>query len=349
MVVTYKFKLRNKRLRSLQQAASKANFVWNYCNQISCKAIKDLHRFLTGYDLANLTSGTAKMLNVSSVTIQAVCETYAKSRKQAHKRKLRWRNGKSLGWVPFKSNAIKIQDDKIKFCGTWYRFFKSQEIEGEILTGAFVQDATREWYVCITCEVNPLPKAPIEDPIGIDLGLTSIATTSNEERFENPRTYRKNELKLAKAQRYRKRKQATRIYRKIKRIRQDNLHKISTKLARTYQKIFVGDLNLKSTKSTNDSAYRGLVKLLEYKVSRRQGVFLLVGEFGTTQTCCACLAKSGPSGVEGLAEREWTCGSCKQTHDRDINAAKNILRLGHETLKTRCEQLVSASEGILGL
>jgi transposase len=331
MYTTYKFKLSRSKLRHLRVAASKVNFVWNYDNETSCKAIKSHYKFLTGFDLNNLTAGSCKLLKIPATTIQAIDETYAKSRKQTCRRKLKWRTRKSLGWIPFKAISIKVKDNKVKFNGTWFKFFKSRELEGKVCTGSFVEDACGDWYLTLVCEVELLPKALISVHVGIDLGLNSIAVSSNGEVFDNPKCFRKSVVKLGNLQRFRKSKQHKHLARKVQRQRQDNLHKISTKLASTYQEIYVGDLKLQSGKSTNDTAYRGLIRLLEYKVSRRQGAFHLVSEAYTTQTCGQCLERSGPKDLTDLSVRVWTCESCGQTHSRDINAAQNILRLGHQT------------------
>lgn len=349
MHITYKYKLSNRGLRHLRVAASKSNYVWNYANETSCKSIKDNHKFLSDFDLDRLTAGTSKLIKLPSTTIQEINKTYAKSRNQFKKRKLKWRSKKSLGWVPFKAVNIKLVDNQVKFNGHWFRFFKSREIEGKLCTGAFVEDACGDWYLTLVCEVELLPRASITTPLGIDLGLDSIATTSDGEVFDNPKHFRTNESKLADCQRYNKRKQYKRLARKVKRQRQDNLHKISTGLAQTYQTIYIGNLKLKASKSTNDTAYRGLCGLLEYKVSRRQGNLTLIGEAYTTQTCSGCLERSGPTGLSGLSKRVWTCGSCGQTHSRDVNAAQNILRLGHETHKTKGKALLNLSDGIPGV
>ena len=336
-LTTYKFKLKNG-TKNLNVLASKVNFVWNYCNQISYEAIKKDRKFLSGFDLNNLTSGTAKLLNINSTTIQSVGEQVAKSKKQHKKLKLKWRNGKFLGWIPFKASACKINSNSITFMGKSYKFFKSRELEGELRTGEFVKDSCGDWYVClvykkeITTKLNNLS-------VGIDLGQKAIATTSDGQLFDNPKLINRYSDKLAKLQRYNKKKQVSKLHRKIKRSRLDNLHKISTELTSTYSTIIVGDLKLKDSKQTNDASFRGLVSLLKYKASRLDGTIIEVNEAYSTKTCSNCLAETGPTGFQGLAVREWTCESCGKTHQRDINAAKNILnkysnilRFGHETL-----------------
>lgn len=343
-LTTYKFKLKNgsKRLNIL---ASKVNYVFNYCNQVSYQSIKKDRKFLSGFDLNNLTSGSSKLLKLNSTTIQSIGEQVYKSKKQYKKIKLNWRNGKSLGWVPFKSSAISIENDTIKYMGKSFKFFKSRELTGKLRTGEFVKDSCGDWYVCLVFKLSKQPNTN-NLSVGIDLGQKVIATTSDGQTFENPKLTNKYANKLAIAQRANSKKKISRLHRKIKRTRLDNLHKISTEITNTYSTIIIGDLKLKHNKQSNDASFRGLVSLLKYKVSRLGGTLLEVNEAYSTKTCNICLAENGPTGLQGLAIREWTCG-CGQTHQRDINAAKNILRFGYEVLKTSDKLMVSQSEGSL--
>lgn len=110
--------------------AGAINFVWNYCNEVSHKAIKNNGKFLSKFELNNLTSGCSKELNIHSQTIQFVCEEYAARRNQFKKSKLKWRTGKrNLGWIPFKSSAIKVEKDTLIFNKQTFRFWKSRDYQ----------------------------------------------------------------------------------------------------------------------------------------------------------------------------------------------------------------------------
>lgn len=329
-ITTYKFKLKSSG-KALKPLAAKVNYVWNYCNRTSYKAIRRDYKWLSGVSLQYLTSGTADFLKLNAQTIQSVCRQFAQSRDQHKKAKLKPRyttgRNRSLNWIPLKSTNFKIANDSVKFMGKIYKFHKSDEIEGKIKTGAFVQDAVGDWWLTVTCQIEIKSTGNVQ-PVGIDLGFKSIAVTSNGEDFVNPKFTQKYANKLANAQRYRHKKAVSRIQRKIARSRADNLHKISRQLVDKYGKIYVGDLKLKASKSSNDSSYRGLISMLTYKASRLDQQVHLVPEMGTTVTCSNCLSRTGPSGLKDLGVREWTCVGCGTTHSRDINAAKNILRLG---------------------
>lgn len=326
----------------LDRLARAVNFVWNYCNETSYNAIRNHGRFLSAIDLKNLTSGSAKELGISSVTVQAICEEYTLRRVQFKKRKLRWRISKgskrSLGWIPFKENSIQIKGDKIQYLGHAYRLWLSRPIEGRVLAGSFSQDAQGHWYANLACEVSKIDHRHTVEEVGIDLGLKTAAVLSDGQIIENRTEFRKLEEKLGKAQRANKKKQAKKVHAKIKNKRRDHLHKETTKIARQYHTVFVGDVSGKfvqagNGKSSSDASIGIIRNILKYKAIRHSGYCYEVNESSSTVTCSHCQKKTGPSGLSGLGVREWTCGECHSHHDRDINAAKNILRVGRDSLR----------------
>ena len=142
------------------------------------------------------------------------------------------------------------------------------------------------------------------------------------------------------AQRARKKKRVKAIHAKIKNQRKDALHKFSTALVQKNAAIFVGDVasaklvKTKMAKSTLDAGWSTLKTMLEYKSHQAGIVFDVVNESYTTQTCSCCgvIPVSSPKGRAGLRKREWICSECGTAHDRDVNAAKNILAAGHRRL-----------------
>ncbi len=208
-----------------------------------------------------------------------------------------------------------------------------------IKAGNFAQDARGRWYV------NVVVEAPDEAPttgtrqIGLDLGLKTLATCSDGTKIEAPRWYRAQQKRLAECQRQRKPRRVRNLHAKIKNRRLDFLHKLSTQRVRDCELIVVGDVSssrLTKTnlaKSVNDAGWARFRHLLDYKAIARKVVYCEVSEYLTTQTCSHCNAVSGPKGRKGLGVREWACGECGAVHDRDVNAALNILRLGHQALR----------------
>ena len=329
-------------LNRLDRHARAVNFVWNYCNETSFNAIRNHGRFLSEFDLQALTSGAGKELGISSVTIQAICKEYVLRRVQFKKRKLRWRTSRgskrSLGWIPFKANAVQIESDRITYLGHSYRIWLSRPIEGRVLSGSFSQDAQGHWYVNLACEVSKIENQHSVEDVGIDLGLKTSAVLSDGTKIGNSAEYRRLEEKLGKAQRANKKKQVKKVHAKIKNKRRDYLHKETTKIAKKYHTVFVGDVSGKfvqsgNGKSSTDASIGVIRDLLKYKAIRHSGYCIEVSENSSTVTCSNCHKKTGPSGLSGLGIREWTCSECHAQHDRDTNAARNILRFGRESLR----------------
>lgn len=329
-------------LNRLDRHARAVNFVWNYLNATSFNAIRNHGRFLSEFDLQALTSGAGRELGISSVTVQAICKEYVLRRVQFKKRKLRWRasrgSKRSLGWIPFKANAVQIEGDRVTYLEHSYKLWLSRPIEGRVLSGSFSQDAQGHWYVNLACEVSKFDTHHTVEDIGIDLGLKTSAVLSDGTVIENKAEFRKLEEKLGKAQRAHKKKQAKKIHAKIKNKRRDFLHKETTKIAETYHTVFVGDVSGKfvqsgNGKSSTDASIGVIRDLLKYKAIRHSGYCFEVPESSSTVTCSTCHKKTGPSGLRDLGVREWICSECHVHHDRDVNAALNILRFGRESLR----------------
>ncbi|MCV6587664.1 MAG: transposase, partial [Marinobacterium sp.] len=175
-----------------------------------------------------------------------------------------------------------------------------------------------------------------QDKVGIDLGLKDTATCSDGTRLEAGRFYRDLEPELAVAQRAGKKKRVKAIHAKIVNRRKDALHKFSRQLVNRAGKIYVGNVKsssltrTKMARSVLDAGWAMLKTMLEYKCDSAGIVFKEVNESYTTQTCSSCgkVPDSRPRGIAGLGIRVWTCSECGVTHDRDVNAAMNILAVG---------------------
>jgi putative transposase len=364
--LAYSFRIKDssKSLRrSLREKAQAVNFVWNFCNETQLAALrkgKGPKDWPGQFELMRLTSGSTKELGLQSSTIQTVCDEYATRRKQFKKNRLNWRSKKkSLPWIPFKSSAISV--DRVagtaRYYGVKFSFWNSREIQGQIKTGSICADNRGRWYLNLTCAVEEVAGPPRPGEVGIDLGLKSVVSLSTGESVSAPRIYRSYEEKLAKAQRAKKPKQVRNIHKKISNSRRDFNHKLSTKLVRDFGLIVVGDVSpsklAKTTmaKSVYDVSWAQLKTFLSYKASARRSTYLEVGEKYSTQTCseCGCIPKSSPKGIKDLSVRGWICSDCGTEHNRDTNAARNILRFGHESLKKQGFDRDFASTGIPGL
>ena len=344
---TLRLRIKDKHARVLSAMAREVNQVWNYCNETSHRAIRERRQWLSGYDLQKLTNGFSKCegVQIGSPTVQQVCEVYAKARKQFKRTKLRWRvsNPKSskysLGWVPFKARALQYKAGQIAFAGQKFSLWDSYGLgDYELRAGSFSEDSRGRWYLNVVVKVQAKASEGTAS-VGIDLGLKEAAVASDAQRIQG-RFYRKLEARLGIAQRAGKKCRVKAIHAKIKNQRKDMLHKFSTAMVKDYGAIFVGDVasgklvKTKMAKSTLDAGWTMLKTMLEYKSQQAGIVFEVVSESYTTQTCSCCgsIPASSPKGRAGLRIREWVCSGCGAVHDRDVNAARNILAAGHRRL-----------------
>ncbi len=207
------------------------------------------------------------------------------------------------------------------------------------------RDATDRWFVSILVETSVEQYVPTDTAIGVDAGITSLATLSTGEKITNPKNSDRERKRLAKAQRELSRKQkgsnnrdkarrkVARVHARITDRRRDHLHKVTTRLVRENQTVVIEDLNVrgmlsngKLARAISDASWSEFRTMLEYKAAWYGREVIAVDQwFPSSKTCSACgrLAKSMPLNV-----RSWTCSGCETTHDRDVNAAKNILAAG---------------------
>ncbi|MDD2729894.1 transposase [Malikia sp.] len=351
---TLQLRIKDKHARVLRQMAREVNQVWNHINAVSAKAARPFSgqpRYLSGYDLQKLTAGFSQCedISVGSGTVQVVCAEYATRRRQFKRSRLNWRvsNPKSskysLGWIPFKIGHARYKAGRIQFAGQYFSLWDSYGLaDYELRSGSFSEDRRGRWYLNVAVEIPELVGPRLPGPtacVGIDLGLKDCATTSDGQRLEG-RWYRAHEHKLATAQRARKKRRVNAIHARIANQRKDALHQFSTQLVQNNAALFVGDVasaklvKTRMAKSTLDAGWTMLKTMLEYKSHQAGIVFEVVNEAYSTQTCSCCrvIPASSPKGRAGLGIREWTCSACATVHDRDVNAARNILAAGHGRL-----------------
>jgi transposase len=334
VILTYRYRVKDATAgRHLDHMARAVNQVWNFCGETQRTSKRWLRPSPSAFDLINLTAGCARELGLHSDTVQAVCKQFAQSRQQHHRRP-RWRGRKSLGWIPFQApRAIRIDGDAAIFLKRRYRLWLSRPIDGAIKCGCFAQDARGRWYLNLQVEVAEQQDCGAGE-VGIDLGLTTLATCSTGDRIENPRHLAQHAAALARAQRAGRKAQARAIHARIVNGRRHYLHHVSTRLIQDHRLIVVGNVNAaglartRMGKSVFDAGWSTLRGQLRYKAIRHGATYVEVDERGSTQVCAACAARSGPRGLQDLGVRTWVCPACGVEHDRDTNAAINILCSG---------------------
>ena len=350
---TLRLKVKSEAYSWLNGAAIEINQVWNFANASSDKAARPFSgpgRWLSAFDLDKLTAGATECFErIGSDSIQRVNAEFATRRKQAKKTKLRWRksfgSNRSLGWIPFKAAQLKRKGNAVRFSGKTFRLFERELLEGVTWkSGCFAQDSVGDWFLCLPVGYSVAQSSAPKEAVGLDLGLKNTVATSDGDKLEAAQFYRYIEQKIAQAQRRGHQRQAKRLHRRAVRRRKDALHKFSRKIVDQYQTIIVGDISslklakTRMAKSVLDAGWGLLKTQLSYKGQAAGRCVMIVSERNTTRACSDCGALTGPTGLDMLDVRTWVCGECGVTHDRDVNAARNI------RFAARCSPSVCGNE-----
>lgn len=340
VLLTFRFRVKDRHARRLRRMARDVNQVWNWCGGAQEHAYRVWGRWPNQATLNRGLAGLGEHFNLGSDIFQAIAAQWLVSRDK-HKRRPKWRvsrgSRRSLGWVPFQAakRSIKVMDAGIRFNRHVFQIWRHREIPEDIRSGSFSEDADGHWFLNLVCRV-PADHEVGSGEVGIDLGLKDFAALSDGTKITNPRHLRKSAVALAKAQRAGRKRLARKIHRKVAAQRRHFLHTESARIARTYRFVAVGDVNsaglarTRMAKSVLDAGWSTFRHMLSYKLAMTPGSrYVEAGERYSTQTCSCCGSRTGsPKGVKGLGVRSWECEDCGTLHDRDTNAALNILTSG---------------------
>jgi putative transposase len=257
------------------------------------------------------------------------------------------------------SDVYAIDGNKIRLPKIgWVKMAEPFRYTGAKLQSAVIKHKSGKWYVSISCDVDRTSRPPCKvGAVGVDMGVREHALSTGE-KVALPRAYRNAEKQLRRAQKSLSRKKRySANYRKAKRkverchvrianIRNDFNHKLSARLVRDYSLIGIEDLsiigmkgNKRLSKSVTDASMNELRRRIEYK-SEESGSEVIAASrwFPSSKTCSTCGAKAKHM---PLSVREWDCPTCGAHHDRDVNAAINLLRYA---LENTVSSTVSACE-----
>ena len=313
----------------------------NYVNQILKKEyewLKEVDKFALTNSVYNMDSAYQKFFKEHS--------GYPKFKSKRDNKKSYTTNitGNNIE-VSFERSRIKLP--KLK----WIKAKVHREFVGKIKSATISQNPSGKYFVSILVETEYTSIESTGCMVGIDLGIKDLLITSDGEKFYNIRTTKKYEDKLAKEQRRlshkvkgsknwnKQRIKVARIHEKIHNTRIDNLHKISHKLVNENQVIVSENLavsnmvkNHNLAKAISDCGWYELTRQISYKSDWNNRQYIKINRFYASSQTCNCCGYVN-SNTKDLSVREWICPKCGAIHDRDINAAKNILNEGLRILQ----------------
>ena len=369
MLKTYRFKLYHaKRNKKLKKAINIAGCIYNHCIALHKRYYRLLGKKLNMYALQKHITKLKKLAKyqfwnqLGSQAIQEITERIEKGYKlffDNRKRKVKsappsFKKVKKYRSFTLKQAGFKFLDgNRVVIMGQEYKFFKSREIEGKIKTLTVKRDALGDIYICVSCDLEPNQVLPrTGESVGYDFGLKMFLKSANGDDIEAPLFFQQNANAIKKANRKlsRKKKGSTnrkrarlelaRLHKKVANCRMDFHFKTARNICDKYATICLEDLNIKAMQrmwgqKISDLGHSQFVNILKYQSTKFGSAVVEIPRFyPSSKTCFDC----GYINQElQLKDREWTCPECSVWHDRDLNAAKNILRVGASTLKAdRC-------------
>jgi putative transposase len=253
------------------------------------------------------------------------------------------------------NDLFRVEDRRIHIPKLgWVRMRERLRFSGRIVSAA-VSRTAGHWYASITVDTpdRPLPQADNQGAVGVDLGVSALATLSTGETWTGPKALRSLLERLRRLSRALSRKvkgsrnrakakaRLAKLYARIGNVRRNSLHKLSTSITRRFDRIGIEGLNVKGMLSNRrlaravaDMGFYELRRQLEYKAAWRGGQVVVASRwYPSSKTCSCCGYRLATLALE---VRWWTCPACETKHDRDVNAAVNLKNMAVSSTVTAC-------------
>ena len=354
-MITYKYKLyASKRNRRLDGMLREACFVWNHCLALQKRYYSLYGKYVNSNRMKTFFAKHYKMQRLHSQSVQEVIErldlAYRRFFDKVSKRPPKFKRATDFSSIVFKQGGFKVKGNRftINKIGTTFKFSLSRPLRGDVKRLSVKKSPLGDYYLCVITDAEAKRYGKTHDgaSVGIDFGLKTYMTLSDGQRVENPQFLKRNLSDVRKASKHLSRcqngsghrKEARKVldrrYEKVVNSRTDWQWKLAHEVCRAYDNIFVEDLNLTGMcrrwgRKMNDLAHGRFVEILGAVASKYGCTVHRIDRFYPSSRMCECGYRN--DGLR-LSDREWVCPQCGRHHDRDLNAARNILRRGIDEL-----------------
>lgn len=336
--VQLKLKLRPSQERLLDRWLWRLTGVYNWAvRKIELDAANGIYH--SRYDLGHKLAGHGRKIGVPQVCVEDAAGTAHDAWRRCFQRlarrpRMKGRRNRLNSISHHQGKAFRVTDGKVRIPVLGEVGFHKQNIQsGQIKWGRLLKRSSG-WYLSLVIDAEPRVVAVLATgEIGIDPGFSSLLALSNGEKLTHPREMDATARRLAQAQRGKNRRLTARLLERVSNQRKDRNHKLSRRLVSQNALIAWSKDNHRQIarsfgKSVATAAHGQLRDMLTSKCRAGGREFIEVPSRNTTSICSDCGQKTGPRGLAGLSVRAWECRHCGAQHDRDINAARNILKIG---------------------